>query len=49
MRDKCADEMGFKPSISILGGVGWLIFIILWFAFFAGDYAWEKNKGFNWR
>ena len=40
-------DMGWKPSLSIIGGVGWLIFVILWFAFYAGDiareYGWERN------
>ena len=36
-------NMGLKPSFSILGGVGWLIFIIIWFAFYASSYSWEKN------
>jgi peptidoglycan/LPS O-acetylase OafA/YrhL len=36
-------ELGLKPSLSIIIGVGWLIFLILWFAFYAGGYAWEKN------
>jgi hypothetical protein len=37
------EDMGLKPSLSIVGGVGWLIFIILWFAFYASNYSWEKN------
>ncbi len=42
--DKINDkELGFKPSFSIVIGVGWLIFLILWFAFYASDYTWEKN------
>lgn len=36
-------DVGMKPSVSILGGVGWLIFIIVWFAFYASEYPWEKN------
>ncbi len=36
-------ELGLKPSFSIIIGVGWLIFLILWLAFYAGQYAWEKN------
>ena len=36
-------ELGFKPSLSIIIGVGWLIFLIIWFAFYASDYIWEKN------
>ena len=37
------NNMGWKPSLSIIFGVGWLIFLILWFAFYAGDYSWQKN------
>jgi hypothetical protein len=37
------NDMGGKPSISIAVGVGWLIFVILWLAFYASDYSWEKN------
>ena len=40
---KYMKDTGWKPSLSILGGVGWLIFIIIWLAFFATDYSWEKN------
>jgi hypothetical protein len=36
-------DLGYKPSFSIIGGVGWLIFIIIWFAFYASNYSWEKN------
>jgi hypothetical protein len=36
-------ELGLKPSFSIIIGVGWLVFLILWLAFYASDYAWEKN------
>jgi peptidoglycan/LPS O-acetylase OafA/YrhL len=43
MVEECKEDLGFKPSISIVVGVGWLIFIILWFAFYASDYSWEKN------
>ncbi|MDH7517001.1 MAG: hypothetical protein QHH19_01455 [Candidatus Thermoplasmatota archaeon] len=36
-------DVGWRPSFSIIVGVGWLVFIILWLAFYADDYAWEKN------
>lgn len=42
MKEK-REDMGWKPSISIIVGVGWLIFIILWLAFYASNYPWEKN------
>ncbi len=28
-------ELGLKPSFSIIIGVGWLVFLILWLAFYA--------------
>jgi hypothetical protein len=37
------DNPGWRPSFSIAVGVGWLVFLIVWFAFYASDYAWEKN------
>jgi hypothetical protein len=43
MEENDKKDMGLKPTVSIIGGVGWLIFIILWFAFYASDYSWEKN------
>jgi hypothetical protein len=43
MAEKMKEDLGLKPSISIVGGVGWLIFVIVWFAFYATDYPWEKN------
>ena len=43
MQEKKVGDLGWKPSLSIIGGVGWLIFVIIWFAFYATDYAWEKN------
>ena len=35
--------MGWRVSLSILAGVGWLVFLILWLFFYAGAYVWEKN------
>lgn len=43
MQEKKIGNLGWKPSLSIIGTVGWLIFIIIWFAFYASDYSWEKN------
>ena len=47
MEDKPIDtrKAGFRwgVSLSIIGGVGWLIFIIIWLAFYASAYPWEKN------
>lgn len=34
---------GWRVSLSIGMGVGWLIFLILWLAFYAGDYTVYKN------
>ena len=41
--DEGKPDMGWRPSFSIIVGVGWLIFIIIWLAFYASDYSWEKN------
>ena len=35
--------MGWRVSLSILVGVGWLVFLLIWFFFYAGVYNWEKN------
>ena len=47
MEDKPFDKhkAGFRwgVSLSIIGGVGWLVFIIIWLAFYASAYPWEKN------
>lgn len=45
---ECEDIMetkgfGWKVSLSILVGVAWLVFVILWLFFYAGEYKWEKN------
>jgi peptidoglycan/LPS O-acetylase OafA/YrhL len=34
---------GWRISLSIVVGVGWLIFLIIWLAFYAGDYSFNKN------
>ena len=35
--------VGWRVSLSIVVAVGWLVFLIVWLAFFAGTYSWEKN------
>ncbi len=35
-------ELGWKPSFSIIVGVGWLIFLIIWLAFHPENYSGEK-------
>ena len=35
--------LGWRVSLSIISGVGWLCFIILWLAFFAGDHSAYRN------
>jgi uncharacterized membrane protein len=35
--------LAWRVSLSILVGVGWLVFLLLWLIFYAKDYAWEKN------
>lgn len=34
---------GWRISLSIGMGIGWLIFLIVWLAFYAGDYSVYKN------
>jgi hypothetical protein len=34
---------GWRISLSIGMGIGWLIFLIIWLAFFAGDYSFYRN------
>jgi len=37
-------DLGWRPSFSIIVGVGWLIFIIIFLGFFAYPIdLWEKN------
>ena len=35
--------LGWRVSLSIFGGIGWLIFILLWFFFFASSYSIYQN------
>jgi len=41
--DKCPKPKGWRVSLSIGVGIGWLIFLIVWLAFFAGDYNGYQN------
>ena len=43
--EKCKNNMGWKPTISAIGGIGWLIFVIYWLAFLSIDMGldWEKR------
>jgi len=34
---------GWRVSLSIIAGVAWLIFVIVWLAFYAGDYNVYRN------
>jgi len=49
MEEKCEEimetkGMGWRVSLSILVGVGWLVFLLIWFFFYAGSVSnWEKN------
>ena len=43
MEDEEIKGLGWKVPYSIIAGVGWLIFIIIWLFFYASDYNWEKN------
>jgi hypothetical protein len=35
--------MRWRISLSVLVGSGWLIFLIVWLFFYAGDYGWYKT------
>ena len=35
--------LAWKVSLSILVGVGWLVFLVVWLFFYAKKYAWEQN------
>jgi hypothetical protein len=37
------EGLGWRVSLSIIVGVSWLVFVILWLFFYAGEYSWEKN------
>jgi hypothetical protein len=41
--DDITKPSGWRVSLSIVMGVGWLIFLIIWLAFYAGDYSIYKN------
>jgi len=41
--DEISQPSGWRVSLSIAIGVGWLIFVIIWLAFFAGNYSFNKN------
>ena len=47
MEEEHKKDLGLKPTVSIITSVGWLIFIILWFAFYASGYTWEKNPSIS--
>ncbi|MFP3909738.1 MAG: hypothetical protein ACLFVX_07750 [Archaeoglobaceae archaeon] len=38
-------KMGLRMSISAITGIGWLVFLILWLFFYAGDYSIYQNIG----
>jgi len=40
---KETEGLGWRVSLSILVGVGWLVFLVVWLFFYANDYVWEKN------
>jgi hypothetical protein len=42
-KEKSMQPSGWQVSLSIIMGVGWLIFLILWLAFYATGYSYEKN------
>jgi len=44
-KDECSMEkgLGWRVGLSIIVGIGWLVFIIIWLFFYWGSYSWEKN------
>lgn len=34
---------GWRVSLSIGMGIGWLIFVIIWLAYYAGDFTFYRN------
>jgi len=40
---KETESLAWRVSLSILVGVGWLVFLLVWLIFYAKDYAWERN------
>ena len=49
MEEKCEEMMetkgmGWRVSLSIIASVGWLVFLLIWFFFYAASMSnWEKN------
>lgn len=41
--EKETDGLAWRVTLSILVGVGWLVFLLLWLVFYASAYSWEKN------
>ena len=41
--EKFPQPKGWRVSLSIGTGIGWLIFVILWLAFYAGGYSAYQN------
>ena len=37
------EGLGWRVSLSIIVGVGWLVFLIVWLFFMASDYTVYKN------
>jgi hypothetical protein len=35
--------LAWRVSLSILVGVGWLVFLIVWLFFYTKKYVWEQN------
>ena len=43
-QDFTRKDLGWRPGFSIVVGVAWLVFLIIWFAFYASNMAhWEQN------
>ncbi len=46
MREEGAkNRLGLRISLSVIIGLGWLVFLIAWLFFYAGDYSIYQNIG----
>lgn len=46
MREERANNrLGLRIAISVVTGIGWLVFLIAWLFFYAGDYSIYQNIG----
>lgn len=37
------EGMGWRVAVSVVAGIGWMIFLVIWLFFYWGNYSWEQN------